>query len=133
MALYAFSTAVVVIDIVFASAASAASAQEPPLPSTHFFPDSNAAMAAAFLDPHISNETKHQLAQLIETRRWPVEYQDPKTKLIWLYRPGMSPMLEGVRSSNTEGDKRNAPDSNPRPPRPRQDLGFARDSSRNNE
>jgi hypothetical protein len=69
------------------------------------FPDSNAAMAAAFIDPHITNETKRQLAQLIESRHWPVEYQDPKTKLIWLYRPGMPPTLEGVRASNSEAKK----------------------------
>ena len=79
-----------------------------------FFPYSNAAMSAAFIDPHISNETKRQLAELIEARRWPVEYQDPKTKLIWLYRPGMSPTLEGVRSSNAEAKKLKAPDSSPR-------------------
>ena len=94
MPLYAFSRAAAVMSIVLAGAASA---QEPPLPSTHFFPDSNTAMAVAFLDPHVSNETKRELAQLIEARRWPVEYQDPKTKLIWLYRPGMPPILEGVR------------------------------------
>ena len=82
--------------------AGAANAQEPPLPSTYFFPNSNKAMAAAFLDPHIGNETKQALAWLVEARRWPVEYQDPKTKLIWLYRPGKPPVLEGVRSSNNE-------------------------------
>jgi len=76
-----------------------------------FFPDSNAAMSAAFIDPHISNETKRQLAELIEARRWPVEYQDPKTKLIWLYRPGMSPTLEGGWPSNTEGKKTKSSDS----------------------
>jgi hypothetical protein len=108
MSLYAFWWALPVIGIVLAGAANA---QEPPLPSTYFFPDSNAAMAAAFIDPHISNETKRQLAQLIEARRWPVEYQDPKTKLIWLYRPSMSPTLEGLRPSNTEAKKQEAPDS----------------------
>ena len=111
MPLYAFWWAVAVIGIALAGAANA---QEPPLPSTFFFPDSNAAMSAAFIDPHISNETKRQLAELIEARRWPVEYQDPKTKLIWLYRPGMSPTLEGVRSSNAEAKKLKAPDSSPR-------------------
>jgi hypothetical protein len=30
------------------------------------FPDSNVAMAVAFLDPHISNEAKRLLAQLID-------------------------------------------------------------------
>jgi hypothetical protein len=83
---------------------SAANEQEPPLSSTYFFPDSSAAMPAALLDPHISNETKQVLTRLIESRHWPVEYQDPKTKLIWLYRPGKPPMLEGVRPSN--GDAR---------------------------
>src|SRR5689334_3726643 len=99
MPLYAFWWAVAVIGIFLAGAANA---QEPP--STYFFPDSNAAMAA-FIDPHITNETKRQLAQLIESRHWPVEYQDPKTKLIWLYRPGMPPTLEGVRASNSEAKK----------------------------
>jgi hypothetical protein len=99
MAFYAFLSAAAVIGIVLAGAADA---QEPPLPSTYFFPDSSKAMAAALLDPHIGNETKQALARLIEARRWPVEYQDPKTKLIWLYRPGKPPMLEGVRPSNSE-------------------------------
>jgi hypothetical protein len=111
MPLCAFSRAAAVTSIVFAGAASA---QEPPLPSTYFFPDSNAAMAVAFLDPHISNETKRELAQLIEARRWPVEYQDPKTKLIWLYRPGMPAMLEGVRPPNAEAKKQKPPDGGPR-------------------
>ena len=71
-------------------------------------------MSAAFIDPHISNEMKRQLAELIEARRWPVEYQDPKTKLIWLYRPGMSPMLEGVRLPNAEAKEQNPPDGRPR-------------------
>jgi hypothetical protein len=102
MPLYAFSTAAPVIGIALVGAAGA---QEPPLPSTYFFPDSNEAMAAAFLDPHIGNETKQALARLIEGRHWPVEYQDPKTKLIWLYRPGKPPTLEGVRPSNTEARK----------------------------
>ena len=102
MSLHAFSRAAAIIGIVLARAASA---QEPPLPSTYFFPDSNAAMAAAFIDPHVTNETKRQLAQLIESRHWPVEYQDPRTKLIWLYRPGMPPTLAGGRPSNTEGKK----------------------------
>jgi hypothetical protein len=107
----------------------AASAQEPPLPSTYFFPGSNAAMAAALLDPHISNETKRELAQLVEARRWPVEYQDPKTKLIWLYRPGMRPTLEGVRLSNTEARKQKVSgpvDSGSPPPRSRPELSLAR-------
>ena len=99
MALYAFPSASVIIGIVLASAASA---QEPPLPPTYFFPDSSAAMAAALLDPHISNDMKQALARLVDTRRWPVEYQDPKTKLIWLYRPGKPPILEGVRPLNGE-------------------------------
>jgi hypothetical protein len=99
MALYALSSAVAFIGIILASTAGA---QEPPLPSTYFFPDSSEAMAAALLDPHISNETKQALTRLIEARRWPVEYQDPKTKLIWLYQPGKPPMLEGIRPSNGE-------------------------------
>jgi hypothetical protein len=119
MPLHACSRAAAFIVIVFASAASA---QEPPLPSTHFFPDSNAAMAAAFLDPNISNETKRELAQLLEARRWPVEYQDPKTKLIWLYRPGMPPMLEGGRVPNTEPRKTKGPEEMHGPPR----LALAR-------
>jgi hypothetical protein len=49
--------------------AGAASAQEPPLPSTYLFPDSNAAMAVAFLDPNMSNETKRELSLLLEARR----------------------------------------------------------------
>ena len=111
MPLYAFSMAASIIGVVLASAASA---QEAPLPSTYFFPRSNAAMAGALLDPHISNETKRELAQLVEARRWPVEYQDPKTKLIWLYRPDMSPMLEGVRLPNAEAKEQNPPDGRPR-------------------
>ena len=111
MPLCAFSRAASIIGVVLASAASA---QEAPLPSTYFFPSSNAAMAAALLDPHISNETKRDLAQLVEARRWPVEYQDPKTKLVWLYRPGMSPMLEGVRSPNDEAKEQKTPDGHPR-------------------
>jgi hypothetical protein len=102
MPLHAYSRAAVVIGIMLASAASA---QEPPLPSSYFFPDSNTAMAETFLDPHINDETKQALARLVEARRWPVEYQDPKTKLIWLYRPGMRPILEGVRLSNAEAKK----------------------------
>ena len=102
MPLYAFPRVASIIGVVLAGAANA---QGPPLPSTYFFPDSNAAMAAAFIDPHITNETKRQLAQLIESRHWPVEYQDPRTKLIWLYRPGKPPTLEGCRPSNTEGKK----------------------------
>jgi hypothetical protein len=102
MAFYAFLSAAAVIAIVVAGAVGA---QEPPLPSTYFFPDSGEAMAAALLDPHISNETKQALARLIEARRWPVEYQDPKTKLIWLYRPGKPPMLEGVRPLNGEATR----------------------------
>jgi hypothetical protein len=66
MPLCAFSRAAAIIGVVLAGAASA---QEPPLPSTYFFPDSNAAMAVAFLDPNISNETKRELAQLLEARR----------------------------------------------------------------
>jgi hypothetical protein len=99
MVLYALSSAVAFIGIILASTAGAL---EPPLPSTYFFPDSSEAMAAALLDPHISNETKQALTRLIEARRWPVEYQDPKTKLIWLYQPGKPPMLEGFRPSNGE-------------------------------
>ena len=99
MAFYAFSSAAAMVGIVLVGIVDA---QEPPLPSTYFFPNSNKAMAAAFLDPHIGNETKQALAWLVEARRWPVEYQDPKTKLIWLYRPGKPPVLEGVRSSNNE-------------------------------
>jgi hypothetical protein len=121
MPLYAFWSAAAVIGIVLAGAANA---QEPPLPSTYFFPDSNAATSAAFIDPHISNETKRQLAQLIEARRWPVEYQDPKTKLIWLYRPGISPTLEGVRPSNTAAKKQKAPDSSPRARSALSRVGF---------
>jgi hypothetical protein len=66
-------------------------------------------MAAAFLDPHISDETKQELAQLTEARRWPVEYRDPKAKLIWLYRPGMPPMLESPWLWNAETQKRKVP------------------------
>ena len=106
MSLHAFSRAAAVFGILLARAASA---QEPPLPSTYFFPDSNAAMAAAFLDPHISNETKRELVQLIEARRWPVEYQDPKTKSIWLYRPGMPPVLEGGQLPNAKPRKTKGP------------------------
>jgi hypothetical protein len=102
MLLYALSSAVAFIGIILASTAGAL---EPPLSSTYFFPDSSEAMAAALLDPHISNETKQALARLIEARRWPVEYQDPKTKLIWLYRPGKPPMLEGVRPLNGEATR----------------------------
>jgi hypothetical protein len=112
MPLCAFSRAASTIGVVLAGAASA---QEAPLPSTYFFPDSNAAMAAALLDPHISNETKRELAQLVEARRWPVEYQDPKTKLIWLYRPGTPPMLEGVRLPNAEAKEQKPPDGRARP------------------
>jgi hypothetical protein len=115
MPLYAFWWAVAVIGIFLAGAANA---QEPP--STYFFPDSNAAMAA-FIDPHITNETKRQLAQLIESRHWPVEYQDPKTKLIWLYRPGMPPTLEGVRASNSEAKKQKVQTAHG-PARPRHEL-----------
>jgi hypothetical protein len=131
MLLYAFSRATAVIAIVLASAASA---QEPPLPSKYFFPDSNAAMAATFLDPHISNETKRALVELIEARRWPVEYQDPKTKLIWVYRPGMAPMRPVSPSSNPEAQKPKGPegvDSGPRPAHPRRELDSARRLSRN--
>ena len=99
MAFYAFSSAAAMVGIVLVGIVDA---QEPPLPSTYFFPDSSEAMAAALLDPHISNETKQALTRLIEARRWPVEYQDPKTKLIWLYQPGKPPMLEGFRPSNGE-------------------------------
>jgi hypothetical protein len=109
--------------------ASAARAQEPPLPSTYFFPDSNAAMAEALLDPRINSETKQALARLVEARRWPIEYQDPKTKLIWLYRPGMRPLLEGVRLSNTETRKQNVPvavENDSSPARPRTRLNLAR-------
>ena len=88
MPLHAYSRAVAVIGTMLVSAASA---QQPPLLSTYFFPDSNAAMAEALLDPHINNETKQALARLVEARRWPVEYQDPKTKLMWFYRPGARP------------------------------------------
>jgi hypothetical protein len=102
IALYGFWRAAPIIGIVLAGAAGA---QEPPVPSTYFFPDSNEAMAKTFLDPHISNETKQALTRLIEARHWPVEYQDPKTKLMWLYRPGRPPMLEGVRPSNVEARK----------------------------
>jgi len=130
MPLHALSRAAAVIGVVLAGAATA---QEPPLPSTYFFPNSNAAMAAAFLDPHISNETKRELAQLIEARRWPVEYQDPKTKLIWLYRPGMPPMLEGVRLSNTEAKNKRSQTAAHAPAQPWHDLGFASDLSRNNQ
>jgi hypothetical protein len=128
---YVFSTATAVIGIALAGAASA---QEPPLPSKYFFPDSNAAMAAAFLDPHISNETKQALMELIEARRWPVEYQDPKTKLIWVYRPTMPPMLVAVPSSNPEARKTKGPggeDSGSRPARPRHERDLARRLSRN--
>jgi hypothetical protein len=111
MPLCAFSRAAAIIGVVLAGAASA---QEPPLPSTYFFPDSNAAMAVAFLDPNISNETKRELAQLLEARRWPVEYQDPKTKLIWLYRRGVPPMLEGVRLPNADAKEQKPPDGGPR-------------------
>jgi hypothetical protein len=76
-----------------------------PVAVNALFPDSSKAMAAALLDPHISNETKQALARLIEARRWPVEYQDPKTKLIWLYRPGKPTMLEGVRPLNCEATR----------------------------
>jgi hypothetical protein len=107
MRLDTFSRAAAVISIVLAGAASAQ--ERPPLPSTYFFPDSNAAMAAAFLDPHISDETKQELAQLTEARRWPVEYRDPKAKLIWLYRPGMPPMLESPWLWNAETQKRKVP------------------------
>jgi len=107
MCLCTFSRVAAVIGVVLAGAANA---QEPPLPSTYFFPDSNAAMAAALLDPHISNETKRELAQLVEARRWPVEYQDPKTKLKWLYRSGMPPMLEGVRPPNAETKEQKPPE-----------------------
>jgi hypothetical protein len=65
-------------------------------------PRRSVAMAAALLDPHISNETKQVLARLVEARRWLVEYQEPKTKLMSLYRPGKPPMLEGVRPSDVE-------------------------------
>src|SRR5215471_17981020 len=78
MPLYVFSRVASIIGVVLAGAANA---QEPPWPSTYFFPDSNAAMAAAFIDPHITNETKRQLAQLIESRHWPVEYQDPEDEI----------------------------------------------------
>lgn len=130
MPLHAFSRAAAVSGVVLAGAATA---QEPPLPSTYFFPNSNAAMAAAFLDPHISNETKQELAQLIEARRWPVEYQDPKTKLIWLYRPGMPPMLEGVRLPTTEAKNKRPQTAAHAPAQPRHELGFASDLSRNNQ
>jgi hypothetical protein len=131
MPLYAFSRATAVIAVVFAGAAGA---QEPPLPSKYFFPDSNAAMAAAFLDPHISNETKRALVELIEARRWPVEYQDPKTKLMWVYRPGMPPTLVAAPSSNPEARKTKGPegvDGAPRPAHPRQEVDSARRLSRN--
>jgi hypothetical protein len=130
MPVHAFSRAAALIGVVLAGAATA---QEPPLPSTYFFPNSNAAMAAAFLDPHISNETKQELAQLIEARRWPVEYQDPKTKLLWLYRPGMSPTLEGVRLSNTEAKNTRPQTATHAPAQPWHELGFASDLSRNNQ
>jgi hypothetical protein len=126
MPLHARSRAAAVIGIMLASAARA---QEPPLPSTYFFPDSNAAMAEAFLDPRISSETKQALALLVESRRWPIEYQDPKTKLIWLYRPGMRPMLEGIRLSNTETRNQQvsaAADSGSSPARPPSELSLAR-------
>jgi len=113
--------------------AGAASAQEPALPSTYFFPDSNAAMAVAFLDPNISNETKREPAQLLEARRWPVEYQDPKTKLIWLYRPGMPPMLEGVRLPNADAKEQNPQTAAHVAVQAWHELGFVRDLSRNNE
>jgi hypothetical protein len=63
--------------------------------------DSNAAMAVTFLDPHISGETKRQLAQLSEASP-PVEHQDSKTKLMWLHRPGKSPTLEGPSVIDTK-------------------------------
>jgi hypothetical protein len=127
MPLHAYSRAVAVIGTMLVSAASA---QQPPLLSTYFFPDSNAAMAEALLDPHINNETKQALARLVEARRWPVEYQDPKTNLLWLYRPGMRPLLEGVRLSNTETREQNVPaavenDSSPARPRPQLNLARA--------
>jgi hypothetical protein len=102
MAFYAFLSAAATIGLVLAGSAGA---QEPPLPSTYFFPNSNEAMAAALLDPHISNETKQVFTRLIEARRWPIEYQDPKTKLIWLYRPGGPPILESVPPSNAKAGK----------------------------
>jgi hypothetical protein len=67
-------------------------------------------MAMAFLDPKIGNETKRELAQLLEARRWPVDYQDPRTKLVWLYRPGMPPMREGVRLPNADAKEQKPPD-----------------------
>ena len=54
-------SAAAVIGIVLAGAADT---QELPLPSTYFFPDNSEAMAAALLDPRISNETKQALARL---------------------------------------------------------------------
>ena len=130
MSLCAFSRAAAIIGVVLAGAASA---QEPPLPSTYFFPNSNAAMAVAFLDPNISSETKRELAQLLEARRWPVEYQDPKTKLIWLYRRGMPPMLESVRPPNADAKEQKPQTAAHGAAQAWHELGFVRDLSRNNE
>jgi hypothetical protein len=90
-------------------------------------------MAVAFLDPNIGNETKRELAQLLEARRWPVEYRDPKTKLIWQYRPGMPPMLEGVRLPNADAKEQKPQTAVHEAAQAWHELGFVRDLSRNNE
>ena len=59
-------------------------------------------MAVAFVDPHISNETKRQLARLIDASPLASCAPDPKTKLMWLDRPGMSPMLAGASVVDTK-------------------------------
>jgi hypothetical protein len=52
-------------------------------------------MAATLTDPHIALETKLQLLELIELRKWPQELEDRYGNL-WQYAPGKPPWI--VRS-----------------------------------
>jgi hypothetical protein len=67
----------------------------PPVPVEAVFPRSQKAMAATLTDPHIALETKVQLLELIELRKWPQELEDRYGNL-WQYAPGKPPRI--VRS-----------------------------------
>jgi hypothetical protein len=64
----------------------------PPVPVEAVFPRSEEAMAAALADPHIALETKLQLLELIELRKWPQELEDRYGNL-WQYTPGKPPRI----------------------------------------
>jgi hypothetical protein len=64
----------------------------PPVPVEAVFPRSEKAMAGALADPHIALETKLQLLELIELRKWPQELEDRYGNL-WQYAPGKPPRI----------------------------------------